>query len=197
MSPNSINAAHELFRVLETQDAEKAVRFVASESHNVTAAASPVACQRPGPSGILASSAWLRFAFPDLSFEVEQSAVADGTDDVVWLRLRMKGTHRGAFVRFEDGDPAQVIPPTNRRIDVEQIHLVTVREGRVIWHDAIRDDLAMLGQLGVFPPTSAALKMAAWKATGRATRAARQVSAAAASAADTLTDAVSAPSEKA
>lgn len=178
----TIDIAHDLFRVLETQDPELAVRVVAPDNHNVTASASPVACQAPGPSGALASSAWLRFAFPDLSFTVEQTAT--GTD-TVWLRLRMRGTHTGAFVRFEDGRAAQTIPPTGHRIDVEQIHLVTVRDGQVVRHEALRDDLGMLEQLGVFPPGPGVLVMAGWKLTGRAAKAARDVSAAAAAAGST------------
>jgi hypothetical protein len=100
--------------------------------------------------------------------------------------MRMKGTHRGAFVRFEHGDPAQVIPPTGRPVNVEQIHRVTVRAGLVIWHDALRDDLGMLAQLGVFPPSPTMLRLAVWKMTGRAAQAAREVSAAAAAAAHTV-----------
>jgi predicted ester cyclase len=171
--------ARDLFRVLETQDAELAARVVAPDNHNVTASASPAACQVPGPSGALASSAWLRSAFPDLSFTVEQTATGGGT---VWLRLRMRGTHAGAFVRFENGRASQIIPPTGRPVDVEQIHLVTVRDGQVVRHEALRDDLGMLGQLGVFPPGPGALAMVGWKLTGRAARAARDVSAAAAAA---------------
>ena len=98
----------------------------------------------------------------------------------------MRGTHSGAFVRFENGHAAQVIPPTGRTIDVEQIHIVSLRDGQVIHHDALRDDLGMLEQLGVFPPGPGALRMAWWKITGRADRAAREVSAAAESAASAV-----------
>jgi predicted ester cyclase len=180
MTADITDVATDLFRVLETQDAQLAARTVSPANHNITASASPPACQIPGPAGALASSAWLRFAFPDLSFTVQQSAVGH---DTVWLRVRMRGTHAGPFVRFENGEPAQVIPPTERSIDVEQIHIVTVRDSQVVRHEALRDDLGMLGQLGVFPPGPAALSAVAWKLTGRAARAARDVSAAAAVAA--------------
>lgn len=174
MSISTTDIASDLFRVLETQDPELAARVVAPDNHNVTASASPAACQVPGPAGALASSAWLRFAFPDLSFVIEQTATGG---DTVWLRLRMRGTHTGAFVRFEDGRATQVIPPTGRSIDVEQIHVVTVRDGQAVRHEALRDDLGMLEQLGVFPPGPGVLGMAFWKLTGRAARAARAVSA--------------------
>ncbi|MGR6968405.1 hypothetical protein ACU639_02155 [Streptomyces cynarae] len=47
----------------------------------------------------------------------------------------------------------------------------------------MRDDITMLGQLGVFPPSPAvALRMLAWRVTGRAARAATSVTAQAAEA---------------
>jgi hypothetical protein len=59
-----------------------------------------------------------------------------------------------------------------------------VRDGKVTGHEAVRDDLTMLGQLGAFPPTpAAASRLAAWKLTGRDLRAAAAVSARAAQAA--------------
>ncbi|WP_422741972.1 ester cyclase [Mycobacterium sp. WMMD1722] len=168
--------------MLETQDRHLAERIVAPDNDNRTATASPPACRIPGPAGALASSAWLRLAFPDLSFVHCASAAHQG---MVWLRVRMRGTHTGPFVRYAEGSRAEVIPPSGRRIDVEQIHLVTVRDGLVVAHDAVRDDLGMLGQLGVFPPGCTLAAMLGWRLTGRAARARRRVSAIAAAAAST------------
>ncbi|MCS5735071.1 ester cyclase [Herbiconiux daphne] len=181
-STDTTEIARDLFRVLETQDVELAKRIVATDNHNETASASPTACQIPGPAGALASSAWLTYAFSDLNFAIEETAIGA---ESVWLRMRMRGTHTGAFVRFDNGQPAQVIPPTYRSIDVEQIHIVTIRHGQVVRHEALRDDLAMLEQLRVFPPGPSALAMAGWKISGRSARAARDVSAVAAAAAET------------
>lgn len=183
MTVTILDTAAALFRVLETQDAKRAVEIVAADNHNVTASASPPACQLPGPAGVLASSAWLRSAFPDLSFVIEESALKV---DTAWLRLRMKGTHVGPFVQFEGGEVAHIIPPTNKAVDVEQLHLVKVIEGKVVRHEALRDDLGMLDQLGVFPPTITIATMVMWKLTGRAARAADHVSAVAMSAAATV-----------
>ncbi|WP_331772803.1 ester cyclase (plasmid) [Embleya sp. NBC_00888] len=109
-------------------------------------------------------------------------------DDEVWVRLRMQGRHSGAFVLFKEGAVDQVVPPTGREIDFEQIHVLDLRDGKVIRHKAIRDDVTMLGQLGVFPPTPAAgMRMLAWRATGRAARAGSVVTTQAAQAAATVT----------
>lgn len=181
MGMNSTELARGLFEVLATGDATLAAEVVAEDFRNREAAASPAACSLPGPAGVLASGAWMRSAFGDLRFPV--LGVATG-DDQVWVRLRMQGRHTGAFVTFRDGALDKAIPPTGREIDFEQIHVLTVRDGKVTGHEAVRDDIAMLGQLGVFPPAPAvALRMLAWKATGRAARAADLVSRAAAAAA--------------
>jgi hypothetical protein len=56
----------------------------------------------------------------------------------------------------------------------------------VIRHEAVRDDVTMLDQLGVFPPKPAAgIRMFAWRANGRAARAAAEVTTKAAQAAAT------------
>ncbi|MER7793971.1 ester cyclase [Streptomyces sp. NPDC097640] len=181
---NVTDLAHGLFRVLETGDAALAADVVHDDFHNREAVVSPPACATPGPSGVLASGAWMRSAFSDLRFPVLGTA-RDG--DQVWVRLRMQGRHTGPFVRFREGALDQAIPPTGREIDFEQIHVLGLRDGKVAVHEAVRDDVAMLGQLGIFPPTPAiAVRMLAWRVTGRAARAAAHVTAQAADAAALL-----------
>nr|WP_168532867.1 ester cyclase [Streptomyces sp. RPA4-2]QIY66973.1 ester cyclase [Streptomyces sp. RPA4-2] len=181
MGMDTTGLAHGLFRILETGDPALAAEVVGEDFHNREAAVSPPACSIPGPAGVLASSAWMRSAFSDLRFPVLGIA---GNDEQVWVRLRMQGRHTGPFVRFRDGALDQAIPPTGREIDFEQIHVLDLRDGRVVGHQAVRDDITMLGQLGVFPPAPAtALRMVAWKVTGRAARAAADIAARAAEAA--------------
>ncbi|MFE2685454.1 ester cyclase [Streptomyces mirabilis] len=175
MGMDATDLAHGLFRVLETGDPGLAAEVVHEDFHNREAAASPTACALPGPAGVLASGAWMRFAFSDLAFPVLGIA---RNDEQVWVRLRMQGRHTGPFVRFRDGALDQAIPPTGRDIDFEQIHVLELRDGKVVGHEAVRDDMTMLGQLGVFPPAPAtALRMVAWRVTGRAARAATDVTA--------------------
>lgn len=83
------------------------------------------------------------------------------------------------FVRYRDGRAVQVIPPTGRRIAAKQTHVHGLRDGRVVSHAAVRDDLGMLTQLGLILPSPAALgRSLGWRLSGRAQRAAREVSAA-------------------
>jgi predicted ester cyclase len=174
-----------LFRTLETGDPDLAIEVVHPENHNREAAISPAAARIPGPAGTLASGAWMRSAFSDLRFPILGVTEGDGQ---VWVRLRMQGRHTGAFVRFKDGKVDQAIPPSGRQIDVEQIHVLYVRNGQVVGHEAVRDDVAMLGQLGIFPPSPAVLaRMLAWRVSGRAARAAAAVTERAAEAAAQVT----------
>jgi predicted ester cyclase len=154
-----------LFRVLETGDADLAATVVAPDMHNETAAISPAACKIPGPAGTLASGTWLRYAFTDLILPIEH-IVAEG--DQVWVKLSMRGRHDGAFIQFDDNTPIQALPPTHRDIDVPQLHLLTVRDGQVVRHAAVRDDLTMLAQLGAFPPSPELMEtLTQWTASGR------------------------------
>ncbi len=184
MEPTEL--AHGLFRVLETGAPALAADVVHEDFCNREAAVAPPACALPGPAGVLASGAWMRSAFSDLRFPVLGLA---RDDDQVWVRLRMRGRHTGPFVRYRDGALDQAIPPTGRDIDFEQIHVLGLRDGKVVSHEAVRDDITMLGQLGVFPPAPpTALRMIAWRMSGRAARAATRVTAEAAEAAALLRD---------
>lgn len=186
MGMETTELAHGLFQILETGDPVLAADVVGEDFHNREAAVSPPACAIPGPAGVLASGAWMRSAFSDLRFPILGVA---GNDHQIWVRLRMQGRHTGPFVRFKDEALDQAIPPTGRTIDFEQIHVLDLCDGKVIRHEAVRDDITMLGQLGVFPPApSTALRMLAWRMTGRAARAATRVATQAADAAALLRD---------
>jgi ketosteroid isomerase-like protein len=183
MAGNATDSAHSIFKVIETGDAALAAEVVSADFHNREAASSPAACAIPGPAGVLASSAWMRSAFTDLRFPVLDTGI-DEQRGQVFLRVHMQGRHTGPFVLFRDEKLDKIIPPTGRELDYEQIHVLGVRDGKVVSHEAVRDDLTMLGQLGVLPPTPAmAARLAAWKLTGRDRRAAAAVSASAAQAA--------------
>jgi predicted ester cyclase len=177
MAGNAIDSAHSLFKVIETGDPALAAEVVGADFRNREASNSPVACAIPGPAGVLASGAWMRSAFTDLRFPVLDTGVNDERGQV-FVRVRMQGRHTGPFVLFRNEKLDKIIPPTGRELDYEQIHVLTVRDGKVVGHEAVRDDMTMLGQLGVFPPTPAmAAQLAVWKLTGRDRRAAAAVSA--------------------
>jgi predicted ester cyclase len=76
-------------------------------------------------------------AFPDIHFTIEDM-VAER--DKVAAFVTMSGTHEGKFGR---------IPPTGKRVSVQQVHWFRIANGKVAEHWVIRDDLSTMRQLGV------------------------------------------------
>ncbi len=99
----------------------------------------PVAGPDPGtgPEAIRPVVRWLRGAFPDLAYDVED---AFGDSDRVALRCTTRGTHTGEFLGHA---------PTGRSFSVQQIHIFRIEDGQIAEHWACRDDAAMLRQLGL------------------------------------------------
>jgi steroid delta-isomerase-like uncharacterized protein len=93
-----------------------------------------------GPEGVRQVFDRLWAAFPDIEFEV-QDVITDGRK-VVCVGM-MSGTHAGGF---------QGLEPTGKRFEARQVHILTLDEqGKMTEHLAVRDDVAMLQQLGVLP----------------------------------------------
>ncbi|MFD3891238.1 ester cyclase [Streptomyces cellulosae] len=96
-----------------------------------------------------------RRAYGDLRLPIDAAA----EDGEVWVRLRMQGRHTGPFVRYREGRLDQAVPPTGREIDCEQIHVLALREGRVVGPRGgagRRDDAAAAGRVPAVPGGGAA-----------------------------------------
>ncbi len=92
------NIALESFRLIETGDAQLAQRIIAPDFVNQEADDYPddPERQRPGPAGFLATSQWLRDAFADLRFELEESLEeTTAYEGVVMAAATMTGKHVG------------------------------------------------------------------------------------------------------
>ena len=92
-----------------------------------------------GPESMRQLITRLSTAFPDMHYTVEE-LVAEG--DTVVTRVTVNGTHLGPF---------QGIPPTGRSFQQAQMHFIRFRDGKVVEHRAVRDDLGVMQQLGVIP----------------------------------------------
>jgi predicted ester cyclase len=141
--------ALESFRLIETGDPELAQRIIAADFVNQEADDDPDDPERrlPGPAGFLATSQWLRDAFADLRFELQETLQETLREEkaetsVVMAAATMTGEHIGPFNGIE---------PTGRRIRHKQVHIFTVANGQITHHRAVRDDLGLLLQLGWRP----------------------------------------------
>jgi predicted ester cyclase len=85
-----------------------------------------------------------RTAFPDLRFTVD-FIVAEG--DLVMCEASFQGTHLGEFPLIP---PLQgpTLAPNGKTFKVKHIHRFRLKEGQIVEHFAVRDDLGMFQQLG-------------------------------------------------
>lgn len=110
--------------------------------------------QLRGPEEFIDTIKNLRSAFPDLHYEEQEIISQD--DKVVFIRI-VTGTHTGSFF---------FIPPTGNKISYEAVHIHTIgKDGKIIEHRAIRDDLKFMWQLGLVKAASSEYEtfFKAWK----------------------------------
>ncbi len=137
--PDPADVVFEHFRrMYEEGDLDAAGEFFAEDYLNHEAAPG----RSPGVGGARETIAWLREAFADLAFDVED-VITQG--EKVVIRATMRGRHVGA------AGPLAGLPVTNREFAVQHIHIFRVSDGRIAEHWACRDDLGQLGQLGLLP----------------------------------------------
>ncbi|MGH9265417.1 MAG: ester cyclase, partial [Acidimicrobiales bacterium] len=84
-------------------------------------------------------------ALPDARMQVVRAVEAG---DEVYITGRFKGTHQGDLV-----SPQGTIPASGNALDMPFADYFRVRDGRIVEHEVIWDQLAMLGQLGAMPAT--------------------------------------------
>lgn len=135
----AVTAARRIFKAFETGDLADAADFVHPEYFNRE---SDDRTNARGPAELAHSVAWLRSAFSELKFD-ERDVVAAG--ERVAIRVVMSGRHTGAFLGHA---------PTGRSFAAEQVHFFTLHGGKLLTHHAVRDDLALHRQLGLFGPRS-------------------------------------------
>lgn len=90
-----------------------------------------------GRDGVRQVVQMLRTAFPDLHYAIEDVVVGP---DAVAVRSTMTGTHLGPFFG---------LAPTGRTIRVAQFTIERIRDGRIVAHHRLTDELALQRQLGV------------------------------------------------
>jgi predicted ester cyclase len=92
-----------------------------------------------GPESVKQTVQGLHATFGGLRFEVEDE-IAEG--DKVVQRATMSGRHTGALMGRE---------PTGKEFAVRHVYIWRIADGKIVEHWGSRDDLGLLGQLGLLP----------------------------------------------
>jgi steroid delta-isomerase-like uncharacterized protein len=92
-----------------------------------------------GPEEMKGTVRMVTAGFPDNHHEVEEM-IAEG--DKVVARVTLTGTQEGEIMG---------IPPTGRSIEVAEIHIYRLADGKAVENRVGRDDLGAMRQLGVIP----------------------------------------------
>jgi predicted ester cyclase len=90
-----------------------------------------------GPEGLKETVNWLRGLWGPMHADIEDE-VCEG--DKVVARVTMHGRHVGEFLGK---------PPTGKEFAAEHIHIWRFKDGKVIEHWSVRDDLGQALQLGL------------------------------------------------
>lgn len=85
--------------------------------------------------------------FPDITLEPLE-VIAEG--DWVTARYWFTGTHKGMAIHpYVHYGLLVGVQPTNKVMRVQHIHMFRFESGRIVEHQATRDDVAMVQQLGL------------------------------------------------
>jgi predicted ester cyclase len=143
--------AREHLRIFADGDLEAVAGNVTANYLNHRSADEPIEARVRGPEGYKATLRWAQRAFTQMRFEVNQVAVSG---NLVALHATFHARQHGPFVVYDspDGHVTDVFPSNGRSFAVRHTHWITVSNGLVSEHDAVRDDLGMAKQLGWIPP---------------------------------------------
>jgi steroid delta-isomerase-like uncharacterized protein len=89
-----------------------------------------------GPAGLKPIVYAMRQAFPDLKYVVENLVISE---EQVAAHVTMHGTHLGDFFG---------LAPTGKTIKVAQMQIEQIKNGKIIAHWRVTDDLTLMRQLG-------------------------------------------------
>lgn len=129
---------------LNTGDTSRVSEFISPRYFNHESQMDPVRSKMRGPQEFIDTVRKLREAFSDLHYEQQNSI---SSEEMVVSIVTVTGKHTGSFFGF--------IPPTGNKIKYEATHIFTIGEdGKITEHKAIRDDLALMFQLGLVKAAS-------------------------------------------
>ena len=108
----------------------------------------PETTRAHGPTAFAATVSWLRSTFTDIRFEIHRAFV-DGDRAVLYVTMHAR--QHGPFVVPNADGPELRFPSHGRSCHVRSVHMFRIADGRVVEHDAVRDDMVLARQLGWIP----------------------------------------------
>lgn len=150
--PNAEAIALESIEIMGSGSRDDFERVVHRDFVNHEAKDEPPASRvADGPEAAYATALWLRAAFAELRWEIND-VVAER--DMVVVHCTMIGRQEGDFIGYDaDGNVEEVFPPTGEHFRSTQTHWLRIADGKLIEHWANRDDLKTAKDLGWVPPT--------------------------------------------
>lgn len=91
-----------------------------------------------GPKGLKPIIIAIRKGFPDLNYSIKKILVKE---NFVAVQVIMTGTHTGNFFGIE---------PTGKKVEVSQMQFERIKDGKMVEHWRVTDELTMMKQLGVY-----------------------------------------------
>jgi predicted ester cyclase len=101
-----------------------------------------------GLAGVQQTVLWLARVFSNQRWEIRQ-VICEG--DLVVVCCTLHGRHTGDLMG---------IPPTNREIAMDYVHILRFNDGKAVEHWGLRDDMALMRQLGALPARPSAVPAA-------------------------------------
>jgi predicted ester cyclase len=92
-----------------------------------------------GLVGVQQTMLWLASVFSDQHWEINQVI---GEGDTVVVYCTFHGRHTGDLMG---------IPPTNREVAYDYVQILRFSDGKAVERWGVRDDMALMRQLGVLP----------------------------------------------
>ena len=135
---DSIRFVKYVIDALNTGDTSRVSEFISPIYFNHESQMDPVRAKMRGPQEFIDTVVNLRKAISDIHYELVESIASN--EKVVSI-VSVRGKHTGSFFGF--------ISPSGNKISYQAVHIFTIGDGKITEHRAIRDDLALMYQLGV------------------------------------------------
>jgi steroid delta-isomerase-like uncharacterized protein len=140
----NIKLVRQAINALNTGDTTKVSEFISPTYFNHESQMDPARSKMRGPQEFIDTVINIRKAFSDLRYELLESVASN--EKVVSI-VTVMGKHTGSFFGF--------IPPSGNKISYRAVHVFTIGDdGKIAEHKAVRDDLALMYQLGIVKATA-------------------------------------------